>query len=193
MIDQIVAWLTAASLAWVPAVGEAKLELRRSMLRDIADVAYDGAEAPLFDGPRGRARTALLLGAVASFESQYREDVDDGRKRGNLGEVCILQVLLPSPRHRIVMRGDTYAYSTEEGWSYADLVGDRQKCVRAALRKMRESLRACHDLSLYTGGRCDHEEPKAKHRQWRAEGWWRKNPSPLSDDDVVLGRAARVE
>ncbi len=184
MSEAVVAWLVAAQLAWQPA-SVASHAHYRAIAQDLVIVAYDPDEAPLFGGPRGRARTALLLDAVASLESQYRADVDDGRKRGGLGEVCILQVLLPSPRHRVVLRGDTYAYSLDEGWSYADLVEDRQKCVRVALRKMRESLRACHDLSLYTCGRCDATERMAKYRMGRAEGMWRHAPLQMTDEEVA--------
>lgn len=178
----IESWLIKAMLAWIPATPVPPRY--EAIAKDIVAVAFESGESPLFSGPHGRSKTALSLAAIASFESQFREDVDDGKARGKLGEVCILQVLLPSPKHRIVMSGDTYSYSLNEGWSYDDLVADRRKCVKAALHKARESWRACHNLSLYTSGACDKDEPKAKHRQWRAEHWWRREPAPFADDDV---------
>jgi len=191
MMEAVVAWLVAAQFAWQPAPATQR-EHYEAIAQDIATIAYDPDEAPLFRGPRGRARTALLLDAVASLESQYRADIDDGRKRGSLGEVCVLQVLLPSPRHRVVLKGDTYAYSLDEGWSYADLIDDRQKCIRVALRKMRESLRACHDLSLYTCGRCDEKEMLAKHRLGRAEGMWRHAPFETIDEEILIHRPSSL-
>jgi hypothetical protein len=188
-LSALVTWLLAAELAWVPAP-TVDLPRYEAIARDIASVAFDPDERPLFAGTTEssrRARTALLLDAVASFESFYREDVDNGTKRGALGEVCVLQVLTPSPRTRIVLTADTYRYSEDasEGWSREDMVADRKKCVRAALHKMRESFRACHNLSLYTAGICNADEKAAKNRAWRAEAWWKHHPflSELNDVD----------
>src|SRR4029077_20129005 len=101
-LSPLLSWLLAAQVHWVPATS-VDLPRYEGIARDIVAVSFDPEEAPLFAGPRGRARTALFIDAVASFESFYREDVDQGKKRGDLGEVCILQVLLPSSKMRIVM------------------------------------------------------------------------------------------
>lgn len=171
-------WLLAAQFFWNPAptVDHSRYE---SIAKDIVSVVYDNEEKALFKGEYGKAKTALLIDAIASLESFYREDVDNGTKRGGLGEVCIMQILLPYPSARIVLNEDTYTYSDNEGWSYSDLIADRKKCIRAGLHKVRESFRACHNLSLYTSGTCLENEPKAKFRQWRAENWFNKHPLQL--------------
>lgn len=185
-LELVSAWLLSAALAWAPVVPGAPAKLREDIARDVARVAYDPSERPLYAGEHGRAKSALLVLAIASLESGgFRSDVDAGDKRGSRGEVCIMQLLLKGPGWRISLDSDTYSYSTTDGWSYDDLARDRGKCLRAGYHKVRESLRACRDLSLYTGGKCDANEPKAKHRSGRAEGWWRHAPFTMHDLEVL--------
>lgn len=189
----IATWLATAMHAWAPeqpartrfVEGGTRYD---AIARTIAEVAYDADEPPLFKGPDGRARTALLLTSIASLESNFEEEVDAGRKRGDHGDsVCLLQVRLPG-RSRITMQGDVYGYSYDAGWSAEDVASDRTKCVRAALHIARESFRICHDLSMYTTGHCQPKELTATNRMKRAVTWWNRTPTPALDAELFAVR-----
>ena len=89
-------YLLTAMLAWVPAkahqareTADATQARYASIASDVAIVASDPAEPPLFQGSDGRVRTALLLLSVAYWESAFRPDVDGGLVGGaslNAGE-----------------------------------------------------------------------------------------------------------
>jgi hypothetical protein len=176
-MNALVAYLLAAMVSWSPPGDHAYYERREETLerytaiaRDIAAVALDPAEPPLFGGPQGRAQTALLLASVAFYESGgYRRDVDFGigkRARGDSGRSwCILQVNI----------GDG---TTAERWTGRDLVDDRQKCLRVGLRRMRQSFEWCKAeafmdrLSGYTTGRCVEGDDYSHRRMRRALEFW---------------------
>jgi hypothetical protein len=125
---------------------------------DVATVAYDPAEKPLYAGAFGRARTMTTLLAVAFHESGFAHDVDVGPcYRGKDGKgsrcdggrsACMLQ--------RLVGTG-----TTPEGWTQADLFADRQKCFRSGLHRIASSFRQCGKLGPdyvfdgYAGGLCE--------------------------------------
>jgi hypothetical protein len=144
---QIITWLVAAMFAWTPAK-EVDRARYTEIANDIASVAYDPAEAPLFSGDDGRARTALLLASIAAHESTFRVDVDEGRARGDGGTSwCFMQLHIGVGK-------------TVEGWSGDDVTADRKLCFRAGLHIARESFRMCvgeptiEKLSAYASGRC---------------------------------------
>jgi hypothetical protein len=138
------------------------------MAQDFARVALDDTETPLFEGDSGRPQTALLMAAVASYESGYRSDVDQGTVKGDHGKaLCIMQV-------------QVYG-KTAENYSRDEVMNDRQKCLRVALHRMRQSFTACHGLKLvnrlagYTVGHCIEEE-KSEWRMLRALNYWKGHP-----------------
>ena len=197
----LVVWLTVAMLSWSPPPACSKTgsaaacgaeTMRYAQIAWVAlDVSYDPAEKPLFEGPKGRAKTALQLLAIAGFESNYRRDVQMGDKRGLAGDSCLMQIIIVKAR-RMVLTPLTYkwvSYNTtdETALSADDLVGeDPHTCFRAGLHLVRESFQICHDLSMYTNGKCNHEI-KAKHRELRAFQHYRMHPAPVSDAEVGLG------
>ena len=204
----LIVWLTIAMLAWSPppacspggSISLYGAETNRyARIAWVAlDVAYDPAEKPLFEGPKGRAKTALQLLAIAGFESSYREDVQMGVKRGKSGDACLMQVIIPSrltpgfKRFRMQLTSLTYKWipfnSPEEGLTADDLVGtDAHNCFRAGLHIARESFQICHDLSMYTNGKCN-KDVKAKHREQRAFQHYRMHPAPV-DDVTALNSA----
>lgn len=142
---------------------------------DIADVALDPDEPPIFrsqaiaeKGARdldGRVKTALLLASVARFESGgYREDVDTLVKLGDNGHArCLLQLHL---------------------WT-GEVVTDRPSCLRAGLRHMRESYKACRSLSGYTVGHCVEHEPEAERRSGVAASWIKEHPFVVLPDTAL--------
>ncbi|WP_394828488.1 hypothetical protein [Pendulispora albinea] len=195
-IDALAAWLMTAMTTWNPPgqhrEGEqAATERYTSIAHDVAEVALDSNEQPLFEddggGVRARAQTALLLAAVASYESGFRREVDLGTIRGDNGRSwCILQV-------QVFGR-------TVEQWTGKDLIEDRRRCVRASLHRMHDSFAACKSLpqvqrlSGYTRGRCG-PDPKAEWRMRRALNWWKLHPLALVDTklgkDTTDGKDAK--
>jgi hypothetical protein len=192
-MNALIAYLLAAMVTWSPPGDhdyyeprEETLERYAAIARDVAEVALDPGEAPLFGGPQGRMQTGLLLASVAFYESGgYRRDVDLGigkKARGDSGRSwCLMQINL----------GDG---TTVERWSGRDLVLDRQKCLRVGLRRMRESFDMCKGeafidrLSGYTTGRCTADDDYSHRRMKRALQWWSQHRL----DEVRLLRASQA-
>jgi hypothetical protein len=163
-MDVLWPWVLTAMVTWAPPQTDTDLARYKAIAQDIETVAYDPDETPAFEGPEGRARTALILASTAYDESFFRADVDDGRARGDGGRsVCVMQVWVEGKTH--------------EGWTAEELIEDRQKCVRAALHILRGSLAWCHALSGgdrlggYTHGRCVMPNRIGRARWTRAFAW----------------------
>ena len=173
-ISALATYLVAAMTTWVPPKSHPEgasiaTERYRSIATDIATLAMDENEKPVFAGDNGRVQTALLMAAIASYESGYRADVDEGRVRGDHGRSwCIMQVHVVGTTH--------------EGFRGADLV-NRSNCLASALHLMQESFTICRGqkvedrLSLYTVGACK-EERKAEWRTLRAVRWFHAHAPP---------------
>ena len=186
-MNLLVVWLTAAMLAWSPPqpskIGP-ESERYATIARSVLDIAFDPVEKPLFAGMTGRAKTALQILAIAGFESNFREDVQYGTKRGKAGDACLMQIIVPRSK---TLRLNELSYewipakSEERGFTADDLVGpDTHSYFRADLHMVRESFQICGDLSMYTNGKCNHET-KAKHREMRAKQHYKMHPAPVSD------------
>jgi len=177
----LAAWVLSAMLAWVPPSTHDWYTVRglteasyQSIADDIATAALDPEVTPLFAGPSGRAKTALLLAAVASYESSFNATIARGgsvRKGDN-------------DNGRAVGLWQTHVYgATEEGWTRADLASDRQKQITIALRRMHSSFRACANtpvtarLSQYAkGGAGCAPVRESEVRVGRALAWWSTHP-----------------
>jgi len=177
MIELVTTWLVGAMMAWVPPAHDADRLRYESIAQDLVSVVYDDAEQPAFAGADGRAKTALLMASIASFESGYRADVDDGRTTGDHGRsYCLMQVQVFG--------------KTDEGWTGHDLVADRKKCFRAALKRIRISFDWCKSHALedrlagYTSGQCRDGEHLARDRFFRARAYWAHTPFTPPDDLV---------
>ncbi len=177
MVELVTTWLVGAMLSWVPPLHDSDRVRYEAIARDLVAVAYDDAEAPIFSGEGGRAKTALLMASIASFESGFRADVDDGRTTGDHGRsYCLMQV-------QVFGR-------TAEGWTGHDLVADRKKCFHAALKRIRYSFDWCKShaledrLSGYTTGLCRDGEHLARDRFFRARAYWARTPFTPPDDLV---------
>lgn len=167
----IATYLFAAMLQWAPiewhdytGVPRTVTQARYlSIAADTAIVVDDPREEPLFPGPTGRAKTAVVVLAFASYESGgFRADVDrEDRASGDGGHAwCIGQLHAP----------------------YSDGLTDRQSCLRGILRALRDSSAMCGSEDLarrfsgYTVGICLDGEPQALHRVKRAWEWWAMAP-----------------
>src|SRR5579864_9391680 len=178
-MESLVSYLLVAMLAWVPWHQHAPFESHgqvveryQSIARDVAAVALDDNETPLFEGPEGRTETALLMLAVASYESSFSKRVDDGIRRGDHGySYCLMQIHVGLG-------------ATREGWSGRQLIDDRKLCFRAALHILQASFTACRNLpvddrlSAYASGHCFSEARVSRSRVGRARAWWESHAPP---------------
>lgn len=139
----------------------------------LAEIALDPEEKPVFDGARGRERTAALVLAIARHESGFRRDVDLGLARhanGGGPYFCMMQVSVKG--------------RTPEGWTGADLTSDRRRCFRAGLHILQHARGSCRAegpeawLRLYTGGTCDRGRQAAEQRMATYKEWLAQHPFP---------------
>ena len=176
MLHGLAAYLLAAMHLWAPPsvhdytkTPRAETEARyESIAADLATVALDPDEVPLFAGGEvGRAQTALVMLAIASYESgQFRADVDrQDKPTGDGGRAyCLGQLHDEAPMH------------------YARGLTDRVSCFRGQLRALRDSWNMCKfgppadRITGYTVGHCEPGEPQARRRMERAFSWWSKHP-----------------
>lgn len=212
-------WLVDRMTSWSPPgityVKDAKetAEEGKSRYEDIANsiisVTYDPSEKPIFQGKIGRAMTTALLASIAFHESAFRKDVDSGTgslARGDSGRSwCMAQIQLGLPdlktgntRLRVALSGEGLRFITnpvdsdyESSWGGKDLVQDRTKCFRIALRLARMSFASCKSLpvqdrlSMYTSGRCEAGADASRRRVGQAMRWLWKSAPPLSDEKVL--------
>lgn len=115
---------------------------------DIAEVAFDENEPPLFDGPAGREATAMLLTAIAWHESGFRKDV----------ELCHGPIAKGDKGRSIglfqIMRGPN-----RQGYSSEEICGNRKLQARLGLHVLRRAKEYCGGspvlwLQAYGSGRC---------------------------------------
>jgi hypothetical protein len=181
-MSNLVTYLVAAMTTWVPMKAqvaeptEHAIARYESIARDVAAVALDDMEEPLFAGKDGRVQTALFLLSIASFESSYRLSVDEGIGRGDHGDsYCLMQI-------RVGLG------TTREGWTGRQLVTDRRMCFRAALHILHGSFSVCRALPLddrmsaYATGRCLPNCDVARSRMGRARAWWSAHAPPPEVD-----------
>jgi hypothetical protein len=165
-LTAVVAWLVALMISHSPpdrgaAAGrfvkeavetaDERVERYKGIAEAVAKVSFDPDEPPAFGGKSGRFATATLLLGLSWMESGWRKDVDLGQgkeARGGGMDTCLMQIRLGKNE------------KTAEGWTWEDLVQDREKCFRAGLRIVRRSMKACgslpveYRLSAYASGSC---------------------------------------
>jgi hypothetical protein len=165
-MSTLAAYLLAAMTAWYPAKTHDFTKVPREdtqhryeqIANDLASVAMDPNEEPLFSGETGRAQTALVMLSFAGYESGgFAQDVDTLRRKGDGGlGVCLMQVHPP----------------------YANRVVDRLSCFHEGLRALHDSWAMCKAgttadrLTGYTVGHCEAGERGAWIRVSRATRWW---------------------
>ncbi len=223
VVDRMVSW-APPGISYVKEAKESEADGRRryeDIANDIMAVTYDPAERSIFQGDNGRAMTTALLTSIAFYESAYRKDVDTGigpKARGDSGRSwCLMQVKLGAPekdtgrtRLRVFVGpngGLRFVSSPKEAgyaasWGGEDLVQDRTKCIRVALRLARMSFGACSKLdvrdrlSMYASGQCEEGQDASRRRVTRAQRWlWGSRP-PLSDSqalDLLSSRPASLD
>jgi hypothetical protein len=137
-------WVVAASSLLAPA--RQHDELARAIANRVE------AEAPLFKDDEDRHRTAALLVAIAFRESSLRAAAVGDHVGGKPTSFCAFQVHLP------------WGAKTADGWTGSDLLDDPEKCVAAAMRMLRVSIRVCPSspIAWYAAGPAGCESPRAQ-------------------------------
>lgn len=196
--------------AYYKRLGEttADIEARRSKIANaIFTVAFDPAEKPVFGGPKGRIMTVQFMNSIASFESSYHRLVFAGKWNGDCKilqndgtyRACTVPESEKHGRSVCFMQVNVGEGKTVEGWSRKDLLEDPEKCARAALHILRESVKVCtsapHNFtwekdgpdifSAYMSTGCFRGNIAAKNRWDRAKAWFDKNPFDYSDSDFL--------
>lgn len=212
-METLTSWILSLILSIAPlsqpvafkAAQETEVERQaryEAITKDLLAVVYDTNEAPLFKGPKGRAQTATVLLAVASFESGFRKDVDFGLgtySKGDSGSSwCMMQVRLGAAvKGKTQMRINLlpnglydFTFDPAVGYGGEDLVKDRQACFRAGLHLIRNSMKSCSSLPtksklrVYASGSTERGEKESVLRMGRAADWWSKTPPPFMDEEA---------
>lgn len=190
MLLKLIAWLSVAMHAWVPTTTERQSHFYDEIAYSAAEVAYDPEEPPLYKGSHAKAKTALLLLAIASYESTYVEEVQKGKIMSASGKAwCLMQIWIPRGYNILLLPGSYFSY-VKGGIAIGreELTQDIGVCLKTGLHFARLSFDRCHNLTSYTTGRCMKSEAMAYYRQRRAEDWFDKHPFQIDDDEVVAQR-----
>lgn len=180
-MEQLSAWIFALMLLLAPPEkrvtattlqlgGETVEQMTARYKKFAADMAEVATNNPVF--PKKPYYSAALMLAVSYMESGFRKDVDVGPcRRGECdhgNSFCSMQI-------QTGLKGKSV-----EGWTGAELLADRQKCFTSGANALRRSFGACGNLSGYTLGHCESDEPKAKARQALGERIYARLPIPTS-------------
>jgi hypothetical protein len=195
MLKALTGYLLAAMMAWMPVRNHARIEAAdvtearyEQIATDIAQIALDPDEAPLFPGEDGRVKTGLLLLSVAFHESGFRGDVDAGKCKPyecDHGKAFSMWQL--HPEDGLIFDGDVFTFARNRPSSWREdhsseifdgptLVRDRKLAARMALHMLRYSMKNAHSLAIYTGETGN--GPKAKLRMETALSYLRAHPFP---------------
>lgn len=193
MIKTLTSYLLAAMTAWMPIRNHAHSETPEvtqaryeQIAADVAQIALDPDETPLFQGEDGRAKTALLLLSVALHESGFRGDVDAGKcKPYECDHGKAFSIWQLHPEDGLIFDGDVFTFARNRSASWredhateifdgASLVRDRKLAARMALHMLRYSMKNAHSLAIYTGE--GGNGPKAKLRMQTALSYIREHP-----------------
>jgi len=137
--------LLLTMLKILPARGEADIRARWALADAIASATHEPDEQN-------------VLVAVALRESNFAPAAKGDFHGGKATSFCAFQLHLPNGSR------------TAEGWSGEDVSTDVTKCTQAALRRVRDSQRACsflpkeERLAVYARGRCDSDDGKRLSR-----------------------------
>lgn len=157
-------YVLAAMIAWYPISNHTfyeKVEITTarylSIATTIAQASIDPKREPLFAGPDGRVKEALLLASVAASESGFRDDVDTCKRNGDGG----------------------LAFTLWQLHAKKDVVcANREAGAGVALDIMRTSFTMCKSFELvdrmsgYTDGTCHANWQRSRYKMVRAINWY---------------------
>jgi hypothetical protein len=217
LLARLVRYLMAAQLAWSP-LAEHRSEdpdvvntRYVAVATDVAQIALDPAEPPLFPGKFGRQRTALLLSALAYHEGRFFKFVDDGScnekgfkadRRGTCDNGRAFSLWQIQAGRGLVLNGTTWSWWTirtdASPITGSDLIQNRQLAARVALHMARASLKS-GSLCVYTGESCKGAHPNADARWSTAQKWFWTHPiedeatAASLESPAEMDRVTRIE
>lgn len=177
--------IVAACTADEQAVRDEYAAVRLEIARAAVAVAYDTAEAPLFRGKYGRARTALRLATVDAHESGLQPIIVHGCNPDRDGPACGPGQVHPGT-YGLRLTTDKIVLCDKPGpgcLDATDLLADPVLMQRVMLRILRLG-----GLGLYTGEGATEGEASLTIREWES-GWWRSHPAPTPDAEVISALA----
>jgi len=213
LIAWIVAFMTIKApidqKTWFPAAQETVQEREAryaTIAHDLAVVAFDSNEEPIFEGPDARSKTAALMMGIAFEESGFRKDIDFGvgsAGRGDHGRsVCLMQINVGPNRTRTYNKvKKRFALPSdpkdelEIGYTADEMLRDRTKCFRAGLRIARHSWETCKKLpedqrlTVYVSGKCGYGVVESHARVTTGLNWY-KNHNPTFSDAAAMSLVA---
>lgn len=188
-------YVVAAMLAWSPVQEHApeppeSVEARyAARAADIASIVLDEEEPAVLPQDPWRARSALLLASLRfhegrnwafvergdcnhrGFRNDGRGDCDQGRAFGGYQIQPGRGISLDGHEWKLWRIGSSDARITGP-----DLLADGELEARVALHMVRQSLRVCGSLSIYTGEPCRGLHPHSDARMKKARDWFRQHP-----------------
>lgn len=210
-IEALTHYILTAMLSWTPIQnftmhGEAEDHARarlQDIASDIASVFTDSNEAPVFSGPTGRVRSALLLASIGSFEGGWQQFVEEGdcNKTGYKADgrgSCDGGFAFTSWQIHIAGGGFLYVggrltnvtYERQYAKDHPNeiingnrLVADRRIAVRVAKDLIIETAGRDCLLCGYAGESSLQAHPKADARLQRAKDYWARHPFVDPDAD----------
>lgn len=165
-------YLVAAMLSWSPVTnhpeGAPVTEARYDRIAaDVAALVSQPDVEPLFAGPDGRARTAVLLVSIGSFESGgFAQAVQTCARLGDGGRARGIWQL-----HGMAAPAST-ACSTPYAQAAAALEWARLSVVRCS----RTGQEPATWLAAYASGSCSRGWLASRNRWGRAAAWMAKHP-----------------
>lgn len=175
-MNTLASWLVAYMMS---KSAEHPVSYYAEIARDIVAVVKE--EPPLFKGPDGKVKTALVLATTMWYEGGFSPRIDHQESRHSA--VCLMQVN--------VGRGLTW-----EGWTARQLLGDRRKCLVAGLHIAQKSFELCQHLPeqdrlrAYASGSCKKGKRQSRQRITEMYRWYYANP-PTIHDNVFLEMSVR--
>ncbi len=188
------AYVLDAMHAWAPPTTMIDRDVRHydGIAHDIAEVV--SAEPPVWSDDHAKSKTAILLAAIAFWESHFWKHVDDGTcndpiaakkayaliaRTGNCDGGWAYSLWQIHPEGGIVLTNDngwkhSWDAPGEKAVTGPDMIKDRRVAARVALRMARASITRSGTLCGYSGepGPC----PKAAIRLDFAKTWTRTHP-----------------
>ncbi len=205
-MEALITYIFTAILSWCPLAtyfvpyGETPAAAQARMhqiAEDIVTVAMDASEPPVFAGPTGRIKTALLNAAIPSKETSFQTFVEEGKcnergyhadLRGNCdggtawsfwqihifgGGYILLDDGTLSSRDAMPRIASARPDVVING---PRLIADRQIAARLAQRLERSTMKSYGSLCAFSGEPCNGRHPKADARLERAMDYWAKHP-----------------
>ena len=189
VISWLISLLTSMTLTPKSLDARAAMEqARREVGAEVAQVAYDPSEPPLYKGPDGRAKTAALLGVIASLESRLASHVRAGQclshecdpnANGGHDATGLMQIHVGPGGILMTSLGYRRCSPREASCLHeSDLLRREDVAIRLALHMIRQN-----GLASYCGEPVEGDVTKLRRDE--AKKFLAAHPTPVLDESVL--------